>query len=39
VNNPAADQEIFVMKPDGTSPQNVTMSTANDSDPDWQPAG
>ena len=31
--------EIYVMNPNGTSPQNVTMSTADDSDPDWQPAG
>jgi hypothetical protein len=33
------DTEIFSMNVNGTSPQNVTMSTANGSDPDWQPAG
>jgi hypothetical protein len=36
VNNPTGDQEIFSMKPDGTSPQNVTTSTASETNGDWQ---
>jgi len=39
VNNPTADEEIFIMNPDGTGIKQLTFNEVNDDDPTLSPDG